>query len=183
MWGEKSMNEITTSKHRANGDPVEMQTCIVCESGNATRSLQIQEFEYGTGKSAALLHARVPVWTCADCGLQYVDHDGEIAQHAAVCRHLGRLAPGEIKAIRMSAQLSQAAFATAIGAGKASVVRWESGRLIQNRSMDHAIRNFQADRKRAIRPQPKFRTAIGPEVTEAAATFRLRRFQPEAMAA
>lgn len=160
----------------------EHETCAVCGEGHASRAFEMQAFEYGAGAAAVTLHARVPVWTCDTCEMQYVGEDGEVAQHAAVCRHLGLLAPAEIKAIRVGAGRKQEEFAKDIGCGIASLKRWENGRVIQNQIADQAIRRFQVDRKRARRIEPTFRTTFDDAQFAAAAHF-LPRMQVYASAA
>ena len=154
------------------------QKCLMCGEGVATLSYQVQEFEYGAGPEAVTLHARVPVWSCSTCELEYVDADGERAQHAAVCRHLGRLTPTDIKGIRVAASLTQKQFADELKCGIASLKRWETGALIQGRSADAAIRAFQTSRKRTQRPAPSFRTPLTEAHYAAAKRFSLRGAQP-----
>lgn len=160
----------------------EHETCAVCGEGRASRAFEMQEFEYGAGAAAVTLHARVPVWTCDACEMQYVGAEGEVAQHAAVCRHLGLLAPAEIKAIRIAAGRKQEEFAKDIGCGIASLKRWESGRVIQNQIGDQAVRRFQDERKRARLLEPRFRTTFS-DVQLAAAPHFLPRMQIHANAA
>ena len=157
----------------------ETETCIMCGEGEARRSFEFQEFAYGS----VTLQARVPVWSCATCELQYVSADGERAQHEAVCRHLGRLTPTEIKAIRVGARLSQREFSEEIHCGIASLKRWETGALIQGRAADASIRTFQSKRVRASRQEPIFRTTFSDDQRVAAKTFRLREVQPMELAA
>lgn len=161
----------------------ETEICIMCEEGEAVRSLVIQEFEYGSGKDAVTLHARVPVWSCATCDLQYVDAEGERAQHNAVCRHLGRFTPTDIKAIRLGAKLTQKQFADELQCGIASLKRWETGALIQGRTADAAIRDFQKRAKRVNPPKPTFRTSFNDAQRSAAPLFRLRGAWPTPLAA
>lgn len=159
------------------------ETCAICGEGQAMRTVVVQEFEHGHGEHAVVLRARVPVWSCATCELQYVDAEGERAQHDAVCRHLGRLTPTDIKAIRCGAMLTQKQFADELGCGVASVKRWERGSLIQGRIHDAAVREFQATRRKALLPEPRFRTTFSKAQNEAAERFRLREASDLAMAA
>ena len=68
-------------------------------------------------------------------------------QHAAVCRALGLLTPAEIQAIRERLGPTQAEFAQLTGIGEATISRWERGRILPNRAMDHYLRLL--DRNRA----------------------------------
>jgi len=83
-----------------------------------------------------MLSAEMPIMTCTVCGYEYFDERGERAQHEAVCQHLGVLSPGEIIAIRQTLGLTRSSFAELAGVGDASLQRWESGTLIQNKSID-----------------------------------------------
>ena len=88
--------------------PGKSQVCSICEEGVAILVVSHQEFRMGAWEAAIFVRAVVPVWSCAACGLEYVDQDGEVAQHDAACRKLGRLTSDEMKAIRRSASLSEA---------------------------------------------------------------------------
>ena len=66
--------------------------------------------------------------------------EGERLRHEAVCRHLGVLSPAEISGLRKGFGMSRAAFAELTGLGEASLGRWESGAVIQNRANDRYLR-------------------------------------------
>lgn len=171
MRGKKDMVRQMKIADFQRGDT---EKCKMCEEGEATRSYAVQEFEYGSGKDAVILSAHVPVWSCVTCDLQYVDAEGERAQHEAVCRHLGRLTPSEIKVTRISAHLTQKEFADTLQCGIASLKRWEAGALVQGRAADASIREFQAHAKRTKPPEPAFRTPISDAQRAAARSFNLR---------
>lgn len=157
------------------------QICALCAEGTAVQTIQVQEFQYGTGHQAAVLRAKVPVWQCHACDESYVDEEGEAAQHASICRHLGRLAPAEVRAIRKGLELKQDEFATKLGVGVASVKRWELGKAIPNHLADEAIRRLAAAGRR--QRSPVFQTPITDQIRAAAERFRLRQHEPELMAA
>lgn len=153
------------------------RACPVCDAGTAVRSTNIQEFAYGTGDGAVTLRAHVPFWSCPACGDEWVDEEGEAAQHAAVCRHLDRATPTEVKTTRVMARMTQKEFAAALHAGVASVKRWEAGTVMPNRSATATIRAFRADRRdEAV--AAVFRTPTPPASIEAAARFSLRQWHP-----
>lgn len=152
----------------------EVQPCIMCGEGQAKRTLAVQEFAYGTGAEAVVLHAQVPIWSCETCDLEYVDSEGERAQHEAVCRHLGRLTPLQIKALRRGARLTQKELAAELGCGVASLKRWELGTVVQGRVADMAMRDFQDRRRRSNPPLPRFRTEFSAAQRAAAPLFKLR---------
>jgi putative zinc finger/helix-turn-helix YgiT family protein len=59
---------------------------------------------------------------------------------AAIRADLGLLQSREIKEIRSSLDLSQAAFERLLGVGKKTVVRWEKGTVFQSRATDNLLR-------------------------------------------
>lgn len=58
---------------------------------------------------------------------------------------LGLLSPAEIKAIREKAGLTQSQISKKLGVGEKTYTRWESGKLLQNKSSDNLIRLFALD--------------------------------------
>src|SRR5205807_9610189 len=61
-------------------------------------------------------------------------------RHEAICRALRLLTPAAIRAIRERLGPSQEQFAQLTGIGKATISRWECGRLLQNRALDNYLR-------------------------------------------
>ena len=118
----------------------ETQRCVVCGDEHARVSYENESFPYGVGESQVILNARVPVISCEACGSQITEGFAEKIRHAEVCRHLGRLSPESIRAIRDRYGLSQQEWAERTGLGIASVKRWEAGSLIQNEAMDRYLR-------------------------------------------
>lgn len=114
--------------------------CPDCDSNRLRTSYENRKFEYGIGADEVLLSAYVPVIHCESCGYSFAGSDASDIEHEAVCKHLGVLSPAEIKELRVKLALSQAGFSTLTGIGIASIVRWESGQLIQNRSYDKFLR-------------------------------------------
>lgn len=84
--------------------------------------------------------AVVRVATCGACGFAIRPADSLLAEHAAVCRHSGLLAPEDIVAARARLGLTQQELAARSGCGIASIKRWESSRKFQNVSSDRALR-------------------------------------------
>lgn len=82
--------------------------------------------------------------TCSACGEVVVAlHDAECLQREAARRyreHRGLLAPDEIRALRRSLGLSQAAFEHLLGIGAKTVVRWEKGTILQSATADRLMR-------------------------------------------
>ena len=117
--------------------------CLDCESHNVKEALVEQRFQYGTGDSAVMLKATVPVLSCVDCGYEFFDERGEQARHAAVCRHLGVHTPEELAALRRRAGLSRAEACALTGFGIASWQRWEAGVTPPNTSSDRLLHLLQ----------------------------------------
>src|SRR5260370_37311876 len=114
--------------------------CEQCEDGVARLSLETQRFPYGDERDQVILEALVPVWTCNACGFQYTEGDAEIIRHEAVCRHLRRLSPKQLRDIREKYGLSQQEWAEVTGFGSASIKRWETGNWIQTEAADRFLR-------------------------------------------
>ena len=81
---------------------------------------------------------------CAVCGESFFDPEVADRLHRSAVVKLKRargLLPGsEIKALRESLGLSQAAFERLIGAGPKTVVRWENDSVFQNKTADTLLR-------------------------------------------
>jgi len=142
-----------------------------------------QEFQYGEGEDAAILKARVVMWSCDECGEQFTEGDAEIARHDAVCAHLGRLNPAELRTIREYLGYSQDAWANFTKIGVASIKRWETGGQIQNPALDQYIRLLQNPEAYKIllghsvspsQATPQFRTPLTEGVRQRARLFELR---------
>lgn len=114
--------------------------CAQCGGQSARLSYEDEKFPYGVGENQVILTARVPVIRCDACDTQYTDSAAEDIRHAEVCRHLGRLSPDAVRAVRERYGLSQQEWAAQTGLGIASVKRWETGNLIQNEATDRYLR-------------------------------------------
>ncbi len=113
--------------------------CPDCD-GVATTRRHRHVFSYGRGGSAAELAVELPVRHCGACGFEFLDEEGEQLKHEAVCRHLGVLAPREVREIRRLQGMTRAAFAAVTGLGEASLGRWETGAGIQSHANDRYLR-------------------------------------------
>lgn len=85
---------------------------------------------------------------CSSCGETYFGPNDIDAVHRAaadvVREREGLLSPEEIRELRESLQLSQAAFERLIGAGAKTVVRWERGTIFQSKVTDTLMRVLRA---------------------------------------
>jgi putative zinc finger/helix-turn-helix YgiT family protein len=158
--------------------------CPDCGEHAVSETQVEQPFPYGDGDNQVLLRAVVPVLTCNSCGEQFADARAEILRHEAVCRHLGRMTPRELRDLRDGYGLSQEQWADLTGLGAASVKRWETGANIQNEAydrfmwllLDSTIFDLLRQRYKASAakcPEPEFRTKIRIEVRHQAETFQL----------
>jgi putative zinc finger/helix-turn-helix YgiT family protein len=175
------------NENQVNFPSGERRRCNECGAGSVRLSFKDDHFIYGSGPDATDLTARVPVWTCNECGDAYTDGVAEDLRHEAVCRHLGVLNPSEVRAVREKYRMSQSEFAKATGFGLASVKRWETGALMQNQSADRLLRLLATDAsimdklaamdRRQIThriSRSVFRTQISAELRAEAAAFTLR---------
>lgn len=132
-----SKNEVRSSVGAASGD----LDCPLCESKSIETLLHSDAFKYGSGDSAVTLRVEnLPVRRCAACDLEFIDHEGARLRHEAVCRHLGVLTPADVREVRERYGMTRAAFAEATGLGEATLGRWETGAVVQNRANDLYLR-------------------------------------------
>ena len=152
-----------------------MNECPIC-SGQIRETKETQQFAYRDGERDVLLTAEPPVYTCDDCGEQFLSSDGEAIQHEAICQYLGRLSPKEIKGLRKAAKINQRQLAEMTGIGLASIKRWETGKLIQSSAMDKVLRSIKEGPVvvQRSRFQPVFRTKLQQRSMEEAKHFELR---------
>ncbi|WP_407157800.1 helix-turn-helix domain-containing protein [Bradyrhizobium sp. STM 3557] len=162
----------------------EPRVCPMCGSSAARMHYEVESFIYGVGEDQVTLSASVPVIRCESCGIEVTDGAAEEIRHATICRHLGRLAPDEIRAIREQYNLTQQEWAKRSRLGLASVKRWESGNQIQNDAMDCYLRllaipsNFEIiSALGAVRApdEIRFRMQLPEDAFAAASLFQLRK--------
>jgi putative zinc finger/helix-turn-helix YgiT family protein len=77
---------------------------------------------------------------CENCGQQLLSPELTRRLQALSIQRQGLLAPAKIKAIREKLGLTQTAMSEKLGVGEKTYTRWESGRSIQNKSMDNLMR-------------------------------------------
>ncbi|MBZ9999320.1 MULTISPECIES: type II TA system antitoxin MqsA family protein [unclassified Mesorhizobium] len=157
--------------------------CDSCGAGALSVSYQIEHFSYGAQDDVVTLSANVPVITCAECGESFTGEEAELLRHEAVCRHLQRVTPADIKAIRETYGLTQDQLAEISGFGIASIKRWESGYQIQNLSADRYLRllrlppNFRflqmLEGSSLASKAPVFQTSLSERTIEDAKSFHL----------
>ena len=125
-----------------------MRALVPCPACQKEDSLFVEHrevnFMYGVGEDEAELSAEIPLYTCSsnDCGFEYMDDEGDMLEHEAVCKYLGILTPSEITKIRQEdlGLNSMGELADLTGLGPASIQRWESGSSTQSKSNDMKLR-------------------------------------------
>lgn len=88
-------------------------------------------------------------WVCDSCdetrvSLAAAEH-AEAEAARLVREHLGLLAPTEIVALRTELGLTQAELEERLGLGAKTVVRWETGRVMQSKATDNLLRLVHRD--------------------------------------
>ena len=66
--------------------------------------------------------------------------DAAAVRHEAICRVLGLLSPKQIRQLRQRLGKNRGEFARLTGIGVAALSRWEHGRLLPTRALDHYLR-------------------------------------------
>ena len=114
-------------------------SCIACAAGSTYEVMESETFPFGDERIE--IEVTVPVIRCHNCNFAYTDGRAEKARHAAVCEHMGLLAPEEILHLRKTVLcLSRDAFHASYGISAASMERWENGKLFQSESADTLLR-------------------------------------------
>jgi putative zinc finger/helix-turn-helix YgiT family protein len=174
------MNNVVTLHN-----PPPRRECPACGEVSAALRYDIEKFPYLHGKDQVILEAQVPVWKCDACESEFTDDRAEEIRHDTVCRYLGRLTPAELRAIRERYHLSQQDWAARTGFGAASIKRWETGNLIQEKAADNYLRLLRLPdifaRVGSLESPEiglrefQFQTALSTKTYQHAAAFQLRR--------
>jgi len=142
------MPELTTNSESAT-------ECPVCDSHDVHESWQTEVFRFGETDDISV---ELPTLVCRSCEFMFTDQRAEVLRHEAVCKHQNLLTPSEIIKVRKDLQMSRREFALAFGIPRASMDRWETGKQIQNTSLDSLLRALQnkataarLDRRKASR--------------------------------
>ncbi len=166
------MRQKASSNERLDSAEREQPLCPTCDRPAST-TLEDETYTYGSGEGAVELNVRLPVRHCEACDFHFIDQVGERIRTEAVYLHHGLLTPWEIRAIRENRRLSRAAFAEITGLGEATIKRWETGAITQNRANDRYLRLLNDDTcwsalKRLVAPKSE------PPPARAASTHRSR---------
>ena len=132
------MNANRTSED-SRLEHTEKPICPECGHSEMDTRWEDCPFTYGRGAEAVEISVRLPVRKCRKCGFEFFDEEAEDLSHEAVCRHLGRLTPQQIKDLREKYGFSRVDLERLTGLGEASIARWERGELIQNAGNDSLL--------------------------------------------
>jgi YgiT-type zinc finger domain-containing protein len=150
--------------------------CPQCGRSNILTSTQEQPFTYGKGPEAVQLSVQVPVKSCTDCGLEFLDQSAEELRHTAVCHYLGCMTPLEVASVRRLYKLNRSDFAKVTRIGEASLARWEASSLIQNAAYDQYLYllTFEENLNRLLKRRPIERLGETKVETQAVSTTTRR---------
>lgn len=165
---------MSNSEHldRDNG-PAEDRTCAECEGSTIRIEWVDDPFTFGSGADAVELTARVPVRICESCGSEFLDDDAYEIRQEAVSKHLGRLTPAQILAVRTQYNLTRAAFADATGLGEATLGRWERGVLTPTVAYDNYLKLLMERQNFAmVCRKAQIVSMVGPPRERETRTFR-----------
>jgi DNA-binding transcriptional regulator YiaG len=167
-------------------DPSHRRDCEQCGTEHSVSCQAVtEELPYGVGSDAVILRVAVPVWACSECGFAYTDEDADHIRHNAICRHLDRPTPTQIRALREAHGLSQDQFAKLTRFGSASIKRWElaeqipsasAAQHLQLLSLPGAMNELLTRNECSLTARkPIFRTEIADRSMRDARLFVLRR--------
>ncbi len=120
--------------------------CAVCSSEKVKKVRRIFSATYNQTPVAL---PNTAMYECATCGERFFTPDQARQVSLAVRRRArseaGLLAPTEIVAIRKKLGLSQRELEKIFGLGSKVVTRWETGRVLQGKTADVALRLLALD--------------------------------------
>jgi len=121
-------------------------TCAVC---NSEKVKKVRKKFSATYNQAPISIPDAEMYECATCGERFFTPDQAKAVSLAVKRQArveaGLLTPEEIVAIRQKLGLSQSELERLFGLGSKVVTRWETGRVVQGKTADVALRLLALD--------------------------------------
>jgi HTH-type transcriptional regulator / antitoxin MqsA len=121
-------------------------TCAVCDSEKVKK---VRRKFSATYNQAPISIPGAEMYQCATCGERFFTPDQARAVSLAVKRQAraeaGLLSPEEIVAIRQQLGLSQSELERLFGLGSKVVTRWETGRVVQSKAADVALRLLALD--------------------------------------
>jgi HTH-type transcriptional regulator / antitoxin MqsA len=128
------------------GDFVAAISCAVCGSEKVKK---IRRKFAATYNQVPISIPNAEMYACTACGERFFAPDQAKALSLAVKRQArveaGLLTPEEIVAIRQKLGLSQSELERLFGLGSKVVTRWETGRVVQSKAADVALRLLALD--------------------------------------
>lgn len=123
-----------------------IETCVNCETGSAR---EVVEDRTALLNDTLLSIKGDRFMKCDSCGEEYfTDEQSRIhgrRVNDARRRSEGLLTGEEIQALRRTLMLTQADLEEALGVGRKTVVRWESGTAVQSKAVDDVLRLIALD--------------------------------------
>lgn len=117
--------------------------CVECGGEMVESSLPIKEFFRGEG----IIVEGVDYCKCNNCGEVVMDMKSaekcSLLVDSEYRKRMGLLSPAAIREIRRSYGLTQEEFQRALGVGKTTVSRWETGKVIQLKPEDNLMRTMR----------------------------------------
>jgi putative zinc finger/helix-turn-helix YgiT family protein len=128
------------------GNSVAVITCAGC---NSKKVVKIRYEFFATYNHAPIYIPETEMQECASCGKRFFTPDQIKALSLAVKKRArveaGLLSAEQIVAIRKKLVLSQSELERLFGLGAKVVTRWETGRVVQSRAADVALRLLALD--------------------------------------
>lgn len=128
------------------GDFVAAISCAVCDSEKVKR---VRRKFSATYNQVPISIPNAEMYECTSCGERFFTPDQAKEVSLAVKRQArvgaGLLTPEEIVAIRQKLGLSQSELERLFGLGSKVVTRWETGRVVQSKTADVALRLLALD--------------------------------------
>jgi putative zinc finger/helix-turn-helix YgiT family protein len=132
---------------------------ITCAGCNSKKVNKIREEFFAKYNRAPTYVPETEMCECASCGKRFFTPDQVKAVKLAVKRQArvaaGLLTPEEIVAIRKRLGLSQIELERLFGLGSRVVTRWETGRVVQSKAADVALRLLALDPENLKRIQQR----------------------------
>jgi HTH-type transcriptional regulator/antitoxin MqsA len=125
-------------------DEIRLPRCPDCGHEQLERRRTTHRWVEGVDEKREYL-AEIDVVACPSCGCEVIDEYARRQKHEVWCRANRLLAPSEIRGLRKRLGLSTEQFADLIGAGPASISRWERGVIVQNGTNDRLMRLLASD--------------------------------------
>jgi putative zinc finger/helix-turn-helix YgiT family protein len=138
--------------------------CAVCSSEKVRQVRRNFETKYN---SVPILIEHVPMCECESCGERFFtpqqSRDLSRRMKNQVRQRLGLLSPEQIVKIRHKLHLSQQDLEQLFGLGAKVVTRWETGRVVQAKAADIALRLLSIEPKCLHKLRKELRTARSSE--------------------